>query len=163
MTTLSTYIDYGFDLAASIVKDDNIAAGYRVLPINQELCSTKGVIYLIVEDDEVIKIGGSGQTLLERWTSYAAGTQKARHRGTCSVTNYDVSEHIRNSKVARSAAPGTKLCLFAYTPAPVNVSVDLFGKDTQIIKAEVWKNYEKFLLDEFIATHGEMPLLSKNK
>ena len=156
MTSLSTYIDYGFDLAASIVKDDNIAAGYRVQPLNQELCSTKGVIYLIVEDDEVIKIGGSGQTLIERWSSYSAGTQKARDKGTCSVTNYDVSQHIRNSN-------GTKICLFAYTPAPVNVSVDLFGKSTQIIKAEVWKNYEKFLLDEYCATHGDMPLLSKNK
>ena len=154
--TLTTFIDYGFELAASIVKDDNVASGYRVNPINKELCSTKGVIYLIIENDEVIKIGGSGQTLLERWTSYCAGTQKARDKGTCSVTNYEVSEHIRNSN-------GTNLCLFAYTPEPVNVSVDLFGKDTQIIKAEVWKNYEKFLLDEFCATHGEMPLLSKNR
>ena len=153
--TLPTFLNYGFALAASIVKDNSVASGYRVQPLDKELCSTKGVIYLIVHNDEVIKIGGSGQTLLERWTSYCAGTQKARDKGTCSVTNYEVSQFIRNSSGSVS--------LYAYTPEAVNVSVDLFGKATQIIKAEVWKNYEKFLLDEFCATHGEMPLLSKNR
>jgi hypothetical protein len=155
-TTLATYLDYGFELAASIVKDDSVVSGYRVQPLNSELCTTKGVVYLIVENDAVIKIGGSGQNLLERWTSYAAGTKKARDKGTCSVTNYDVSQYIRDSN-------NTKLCLYAYTPAAVEVPVNLFGKCNQTVKAEVWKNYEKFLLDEYTAQNGDMPLLSKNK
>lgn len=155
-TALATYVNYGFELAASIVKDDSVACGYRVQSLNKDLCTTKGVIYLIVEDDVVIKIGGSGQNLLDRWSSYAAGTEKARDKGTCSVTNFDVSQYIRSSN-------DTKLCLFAYTPPAVEVSVNLFGKSNQTIKAEVWKNYEKFLLDEYTAQNGDMPLLSKNK
>lgn len=148
--------EYGFDLAAKIVPDSTLKAGYRVIKLNKSLCTSKGVIYLLVDtDDTIIKIGGSGQTLPERWVSYQAGTQQARERGTCSVTNYDVSSYIRDK--------GETFYLYAYVPPVVTAQIDLFGKRKGTIQAEVWKEYEKFFLEDYANQVGSLPILSKNK
>tara|TARA_R100001530_G_C4303797_1_gene151199 strand:- start:813 stop:1277 length:465 start_codon:yes stop_codon:yes gene_type:complete len=147
--------EYNFKLAAKIVPDINLKSGYRVTQSDKDLCTNKGVIYLLVNaDDEILKIGGSGQTLLDRWVSYQAGTQQARDKGTCSVTNYDVSSYIRDSE--------ENFYLHAFVPPVVFTLINLFGQK-KTIQAEVWKEYEKFFLDEFKSTTGDYPLLSKNK
>lgn len=154
---LSTFVDeYGFELAAKIEPDSTVKAGYSVSSLNDKLCNTKGVIYILVdEENSILKIGGSGSDLIGRWVSYRAGTQEARAKGTCSVTNYQVSEFIRSR---------TKpLYLYAYIPPVVKTTVNLFNKKTHTIQAEVWKDYEKFLLDDYADKMGQFPLLSKNK
>jgi len=158
-STLSKFIDeYGFDYAASITADPNLKAGYRVNFVDGKVKDTEGVVYLITVDDDVVKIGGSGQTLPQRWASYQAGTKQAREKGTCSVTNYDVSQYLLKKLDEQS-----EVALYAYNPEPVTATVNLFNQQTKYIKTQVWKEYEKFLLDEYEKLNLTFPILSKNK
>lgn len=158
-STLSKFIDeYGFDYAASITADSKLKAGYRVNFVDSKIKNIEGVVYLIVVDGEVVKIGGSGQTLPNRWVSYQAGTKQARKKGTCSVTNYDVSQYLINKLNEQS-----NIALYAYNPEPVTATVNLFNQQTKYIQTQIWKEYEKFLLDEYKKLNSTFPILSKNK
>ena len=55
--------------------------------------SYRELIYAIVIDGKIVKIGGTYTGMKKRHGSYNCGTRKARAKGTCSVTNFDITEY----------------------------------------------------------------------
>ena len=49
-------------------------------------------LYMIAYNDHIVKIGMTENTLKERFESYNCGTEKAMKKGSCSTTNYIISE-----------------------------------------------------------------------
>ena len=117
-----------------------------------------GLCYFVVchEVDEVIKIGQTDSTLCSRFSSYAAGTQKARDKGTCSVTNYYISEEIRKGHRA-----GKRYSVYAYRVPPTESTIVVGNRDA-IVRNKHAYAYEKVWLEEYEKFFGTRPRLSRN-
>lgn len=60
----------------------------EIINMNKDLENSKGLIYIMVINDKIFKIGQTTVTFKERLSSYNCGSNKARKKGTCSVTNH---------------------------------------------------------------------------
>ena len=118
----------------------------------------KGLVYFIYNEtgDEIVKIGQTDATLNSRFSSYGAGTQKARDKGTCSVTNYYLSEEIRNGH-----KQGKKFSVYALPVTEQEVSVNVGNKEVRA-RAKVAYVFEDVWLKLYTEVFGLMPRLSKN-
>ena len=66
---------------------------YVVVPgLEKEYSEYRELIYILAIDGKVAKIGGTYVGMKGRHQSYNCGTRKARNKGTCSVTNFNVTE-----------------------------------------------------------------------
>ena len=61
--------------------------------LEEKYDSYRELIYAIVIDGKIVKIGGTYTGMKKRHGSYNCGTRKARAKGTCSVTNFDITEY----------------------------------------------------------------------
>jgi hypothetical protein len=113
-------------------------------------------VYILTIQDKIIKIGDSTMTLSGRWNSYSAGTRSAREKGTCSTTNYYISEIIR---VALNMKLEVKL--YGY-PIPNRIyDIDVFG-DKESALADFVKLYEGKMIERFNNIYGKLPVVGKN-
>jgi len=116
----------------------------------------KELIYILVIDGKVAKIGGSKTGLKKRHESYNCGTRKARNIGTCSVTNYNITETQYAAIMS-----GKTVDWYMFDVPTVEVEVDVFGKK-EMVKASVFTKYEASLLAQYSSITGHFPILSKN-
>lgn len=132
---------FKFVKIGDIVLDKSKSAGYSYIKTSAWRPKHSGWVYIITENDYIIKIGMTNATLNSRFNSYQAGTQKARDKGTCSVTNYNCSEHFR-----RNLSNGSKISIFAYPVEEIKTERFIFGKKrTFLLKSAA--TYESALLD----------------
>lgn len=145
-----------FKRVASIVPNNKKASGYEYAEKDGDWNRHEGWAYMITADDHVSKIGMTEVTLGSRFGSYQAGTQKARDKGTCSVTNYNVSEFIRDA-----LNTGVKLEIWA-VPVPEHVQeVEILGRKEQVRSKHAYA-HEARLLEEYQNQTGRYPLLCNN-
>ena len=116
----------------------------------------KEVVYILSIDGKVAKIGGTKVGMKGRHQSYNCGTRKARAKGTCSVTNYNLTE-------AQYAAikAGKTVEWFCYDVPVVEATLDVFG-ETHQVKTSLFTKYEAVLLARYAELTGSFPLLSDN-
>jgi len=117
----------------------------------------KGWAYFITIGDHVIKIGMTDSTLASRFSSYQAGTLKAREKGTCSVTNYHVSEVLRTVL----ASMGDKVKIYALKVPHCEIEQEVLG-ESQIVRQKMAHVYETRLLSLYKKFTGRFPCLSNN-
>jgi hypothetical protein len=139
---------------ANIVKSDK-KCGYDV-QVFSEYLRHKQWVYILVIAGCVVKIGDSTMTLQGRWNSYSAGTRENRDRGTCSTTNYFISEIIRVS-----LNMGLKVELYGYTIPNQYQTIDVFG-DKQDSLADFVKIFEGNLIKKFNTIYNKLPIVGKN-
>jgi len=162
-TNLSKY----FTKVADIVSDKNKNPKYSVnflqefLKVGKNGYYTKDTdhsqwVYLLSINGKIIKIGESNKTLGNRWGSYGAGTRENRNNGTCSTTNYFISEIIRQSLNSKY-----KIELFGYRIPNVVIKIDVFGTTKKVITNNV-KSYESSLIEKFVNLYGKKPIVGKN-
>tara|TARA_B100000674_G_C37489945_1_gene755404 strand:- start:33 stop:611 length:579 start_codon:yes stop_codon:yes gene_type:complete len=116
----------------------------------------KEVIYIIAFDEKIVKIGKTKVGMKGRHQSYNCGTRKARKKGTCSVTNYNVTETQYTA-----IRDGVSIDWYAYDVPQVIIPIEIFGEKHDVI-AETNDKYESVLINQYIDATGHKPLLSVN-
>jgi hypothetical protein len=120
---------------------------------DDDFSTRQELIYLIVIDDCVVKVGGTYTGLKARLASYSAGTRANRKRGTCSTTNYHISETQYTSLVNGS---DVEWWMFAIEPVEVSFDVPWDGKVSYSTKT--YMKYESTLVDWINDQGYDVPL-----
>lgn len=115
------------------------------------------LIYLICIDGKIVKIGGTYVGMKNRQASYNAGSQKARNKGTCSVTNYNVTQA---QYAALSDGKTVEWYIYEVPEHPIIIS-DVFG-DPEKAMPKTYHTYETKLHNIYKNITGHYPPLSKN-
>jgi hypothetical protein len=142
---------------ADIVYSPKLAAKYTYKNKTDLWSREKeGFVYVIAADHEIVKIGMTEKTLSSRFSSYKAGTAKARKKGTCSVTNYYCSEFIRQALLNKS-----KLEIYAYHVPTKYIRTNILGVQQRLIAKQAYA-FEDALLKVYQDQRGEVPALCRN-
>jgi len=114
-------------------------------------------IYFIVMDGKIVKIGGTADGIGGRFSSYSAGSDQNRERGTCSVTNYVVHRSIINM-----LKEGVKIEVYGYFIGEIKMIIsDMFGEDGEV-EAKVYHLFESRAIQKYIDLTGNVPHFSLN-
>ena len=100
--------------------------------------------------------GGTYVGMKGRHQSYNCGTRKARKKGTCSVTNYNITETqytaIMNDK---------KVEWYVFDVPNAEMVIDVFGESVKYNTKTFYK-YESTLCERYNTMVGHFPPLSVN-
>jgi hypothetical protein len=118
----------------------------------------KGWAYVLSVEGRVVKIGMTDSSLASRFSSYQAGTLKARTKGTCSVTNYYVSAAFR---ALLDRFPEPEIEIWGYKVPHAEVELNVLG-EIQIVRQKMAHVYEARLLNLYKEHYGHYPCLSNN-
>jgi hypothetical protein len=130
---------------------------YVVVPgLESKYNEYRELIYIIAIDDKVAKIGGTYVGMKGRHQSYNCGTRKARNKGTCSVTNFNVTE-------AQYAAirDGKKVEWYVFDVPLAEAVINVWGEDITY-NAKTYYKYESALCNKYQELTGHFPILSSN-
>lgn len=133
---------------------------YSVQPVEGQKIEYKteqDLVYFLVFDGKIVKVGGTYTGLKKRVQSYYCGTRDNRERGTCSVTNYHVSEAIYAALVANQVVE-----FYIFKIPQVHITRLILGIE-QEITCTIYPAYEKSFIELYHQLVGHNPLLSKNK
>lgn len=138
-----------------ITLDTTLKCQYRV-SILDNLKKENQWAYVLVIDGKIVKFGDTTKTLNDRWGSYSAGIKENRDRGTCSTTNYFISEVIR-----QYLKEGFEVELWGYNIPTEFITIDVFGESKKAV-IDVVTYYESKLLELYQTTYNKLPILGKN-
>ena len=130
---------------------------YNVVKGQEKKYKERGeFIYIIAIDGKVAKIGGTYVGMKGRHGSYNCGTRKARNKGTCSVTNYNVTE-------AQYAAirDGKKVEWYVFDVPLAEATINVWGEE-MTYNAKTFYKYESSLCEKYAQLAGHFPILSDN-
>lgn len=164
--SINEFLHYGFyKIADAVLKDQKRfeknpevnPIDYVVVPgLENEYEEYRELIYIIAIDNKVAKIGGTYVGMKGRHCSYNCGTRKARAKGTCSLTNFNVTEAqyvaIRDGKSVEWYVYEVPLA-----EATINVWDESFTYN-----AKTYYKYESVLCEKYRQMTGHFPLLSSN-
>ena len=146
--------------AADIVSrpENKPGYGYEVsLELGKERWNKSlGWAYVIKVGDYAVKVGMTESTLSSRFSSYQAGTPENRKKGTCSVTNYSVSQAIR-----QHLKDGIPIELYVLRAAPVEIEKTILNETVKIPSKTAFA-YENALINRYVELNGSKPSLCRN-
>jgi hypothetical protein len=116
----------------------------------------KECVYILTVNGKVVKIGGTYTGMAKRHQSYNCGTRKARSKGTCSVTNY----HITEAQYA-AICDGKQVEWYVYDVPAQEVEVRIW-KTEKVVTPKLYTFYEADLCAMYKDITGHRPILSKN-
>ena len=118
--------------------------------------SYRELIYAIVIDGKIVKIGGTYTGMKKRHGSYNCGTRKARAKGTCSVTNFDITEYqftaLRQGKTVE---------WYVFDVPLAEATINLPWGEEITYNAKTYMKYESSLTHKYAALKGAVPPLNK--
>ena len=113
---------------------------------NPDLIKKRGVLYALVLDNKLIKIGSTTTSFKDRVQSYNCGKKAYRENGTCSTTNFFVLQSLLNiNKIVK-----------VYGFFPSEIEFDVFGEMESISLPA--KRFEKKLLT-LLKKKGTLPIM----
>ena len=115
-------------------------------------------VYCIAYDDHIVKIGMSLSSLKKRFASYSCGTRKAMKKGSCSTTNYVITESNYNG-----ITKGMKVEIYGIRIEKKYSTEEAFGGRTRTIEYNRGRGYEEWVTDIFVETTGHIPILCVQK
>lgn len=130
---------------------------YVVVPgLESKYNEYRELIYIIAIDDKVAKIGGTYVGMKGRHQSYNCGTRKARNKGTCSVTNFNVTE-------AQYAAicDNKRVEWYVFDVPLAEAVINVWGEE-MTYNAKTYYKYESALCNKYQEMAGHFPILSSN-
>lgn len=115
-------------------------------------------LYLLVINGNIVKIGGTRSGLKGRITSYLCGhhIEERGKSGDCSKTNgfiYNTIEFYLKL--------GCKIEMYGYELPKIEITIEIFGKETKI-KAQTYHAYESTFLEDYKKNYKEYPVLCDN-
>lgn len=114
------------------------------------------LIYILAIGEKVAKIGGTYVGMKGRHSSYNCGTRKARAKGTCSVTNFNITE----TQYA-SIQEGKKVEWYVYEVPLAESTISVWGEEI-MYNAKTYYKYESALCEKYKQLTGHFPILSSN-
>ena len=131
---------------------------YNVVKGKEEKYNSYGeYIYLLAIDGKIIKIGGTYVGMKGRHGSYNCGTRKARAKGTCSVTNFNITE----TQYA-AILDGKKVEWYVFDVPLAEQTINLHWGDEITYNAKTFYKYESSLCAKYAELTGHFPILSDN-
>jgi len=110
-------------------------------------------LYFLVYDVNIMKIGMTITSPKSRYESYSCGTGRAMKKGSCSTTNFIISE-------CNSLALDVGCEVKVYgIPLPKKTVVDNSWGETTEISVSIAREMEKKLTNIFTKTYGYKPVL----
>ena len=165
--SIDTFLKYGFyKIADAVLKPEHrFIKNPEVNPIQYNVVngleekynSYRELIYAIVIDGRIVKIGGTYVGMKGRHGSYNCGTRKARAKGTCSVTNFDITE----TQFA-ALQDGKTVEWYVYDVPLAEATINLPWGDEITYNAKTFYKYESSLCAKYAELTGHFPILSDN-
>lgn len=130
---------------------------YFVVPgLEQKYNEYRELIYILAIDGKVAKIGGTYVGMKGRHQSYNCGTRKARSKGTCSVTNFNITE----SQYA-AIRDGKSVEWYVFDVPLAESTINVWGEEVTY-NAKTFYKYESALCEKYRQLTGHFPILSSN-
>jgi hypothetical protein len=107
----------------------------------------KGLIYILVIQDKIFKIGQTTDAFDGRLGSYNCGRQNNRDKGTCSVTNYFVLQSL--------LAINRPVDVYVYYPP--RATYELFEQMVETSEAPS-KYGERLIVEDFLKKYYKKPI-----
>ena len=116
--------------------------------------STYEWLYCLAYDGHIVKIGMTINSLRERWCgSYSCGTSRAMTKGSCSTTNFIISECNFGAVYS-----GMSVEIYAICCEKEKDTITRFGITKTVYKSVV-RDYETMLSHKFHNTYKHKPVL----
>lgn len=115
--------------------------------INEDDCNRKCIVYVLVINGRIFKIGQSMNTIKNRLQSYNCGKVDYRIGGTNSTTNYFVLQSLLNINLP--------IDIYAFFPELPEYT--LFG-ETYNDNRPIQKKAEHIILEDFIKRYKHKPI-----
>lgn len=119
----------------------------EIINSNKENINKEGLIYAMIYNDNIIKIGQTILTFEGRLSSYNCGKKAFRENGTCSTTNFFVLQTLLNLKNN----------IKVYALIPEMLKFDFMGN---ILEISPSKRIEEVILIGMKKTYGFLPILN---
>ena len=114
---------------------------------DESLTKREGLVYALVVENKIVKIGQSINTFKKRLGSYNTGKQSYRSRGTNSGANFFILQSLLNIN--------KPIEVYLLTPDHKRWEIlDVSGTEA-FPSAKIW---ERVLLDKFKKTYGRLPI-----
>ena len=111
-------------------------------------------LYALAYDKHIVKLGMTECSIEERLNSYNCGTLRAREKGTCSITNFVVTEC---NCLALSLDKEVEIYAI---PCPIEyISVTRFGITEMCRRTIVLRDLETMLIESFKNEYSHKPVL----
>ena len=124
--------------------------------LEEKYDSYRELIYAIVIDGKIVKIGGTYVGMKGRHGSYNCGTRKARAKGTCSVTNFDITEYqftaLRQGKTVE---------WYVFDVPLAEATINLPWGEEITYNAKTYMKYESSLCHKYAELKGAVPPCNK--
>ena len=124
--------------------------------LEEKYDSYRELIYAIVIDGKIVKIGGTYVGMKGRHGSYNCGTRKARAKGTCSVTNFDITEYqftaLRQGKTVE---------WYVFDVPLAEATINLPWGEEITYNAKTYMKYESSLSHKYAELRGAVPPFNK--
>ena len=122
------------------------------------------IIYAIVRNGKIMKLGGTRTGMKDRWGSYKCGhcvpqrnkLDGSPYPGKMSVTNAHLYHTIEDGLLR-----GEDWKFYIWKLPTVQVTVDILGESTTVI-AQTYHAYESKIMQKFSQAAGAIPLLCNN-
>lgn len=106
--------------------------------IGHDYLNESGLVYVLVSEGKIVKIGHTINNIHSRISSYNCGKKKHREKGTCSTTNYFILQSILNI--------GNLIQVYAYFPEKQKYEIfDETGYETfpspKVVERKVIKDF----------------------
>lgn len=132
---------------------------YKPIAGKEELWSMKSEwVYVILYDGWIVKLGMTSDSLAGRFGSYNCGTKKAMSKGSCSTTNFCLTEC---NYLAFDM--GCEVEIFAYLIGEVYAKTEEVGGKVLRARAQVAPAYEARLMEIYTDCIGTIPPLCGQK
>jgi hypothetical protein len=157
-----------FIKVADIVEDKDVKKNgdrrrktvIKAVPVisTEEFKAKQEWLYIFGIDGYIVKIGGTRDSLANRFASYLCGHHIPERGGSgkCSVTN----AHIYNT-FAHYLSEGRTITMWAYKLPGVRVTQTILGVE-HTFTVQTYHKYESLFLQDFKAKYGAFPFLSDN-
>ena len=164
--SIDTFLGYGFykicdaELKPQYRFIDNPQVNpiqYNVVKgLEDKYSSYRELIYFIVINGKIIKIGGTYVGLKGRHSSYNCGTRKARAKGTCSLTNFDITEYQY-----AAIRDGKRVEWYVFDVPLAEATVNLPWGEEITYNAKTYMKYESSLCHKYAELNGSVPIGNK--
>lgn len=141
---------------AEVILDDSKKCNFSYSVLDTSWVKIEGWVYFIVIEGELVKIGKTDKTLSHRFASYTSGTEENRQRGTCSTTNYHLSQLFLYSLIDDRSVE-----IYGFSTPKIETTIEVLGTKETVVFHTTLK-YEKALLMKHKEMFGNYPLFSKN-
>ena len=114
-------------------------------------------LYLLTYNEHVVKIGMTITSLKDRYGSYSCGTTRAMKKGSCSTTNFIISEcNYMAIKL------GINVKIYGIPCPPTLIEITKYGT-TKKCRSSTVRDEETMLTDRFVDIYKHKPVLCVQK